>query len=156
MCKYFFHNRKDCYWLLFFAVVLCWIVSSSLKDGFLQIISFNYERKSEILQVKTLIMSGILIIDNTVPQVFGIFTALLNIVFSLEKKNPYLLIPGSDRFYRNIKFMSSRQFVTSSHLLIQFYPLGISCQSHERKQPVQFISAGGWQQLQTQLQSLQS
>lgn len=45
---------------------------------------------------------------------------------------------------------------TSSHLLVQLYPLRVTCQSHECKQPAQLVSAGGRQQLETQLQSLKS
>lgn len=50
----------------------------------------------------------------------------------------------------------SLEVVTSPHLLVQFYLLWVSCQSHEYKQPAQLVSAGGRQQLQTQLQSLKS
>lgn len=45
---------------------------------------------------------------------------------------------------------------TCSHLLVHFNPMWVSCQRHEDKQPTELISAAVRQQLQTQLQSLES
>lgn len=56
----------------------------------------------------------------------------------------------------NINFQSAHRTSKIDYLLIQFDPLRISCQSQKPQQPAQLVPAGRTQQLQTQLQSLQS